>query len=77
VRVYGGIDPISGKRHYLSEVVPPGKDAARQAEKVRTRLLAELDDRRSPRTKATVAQLMERYLEVLHVEDTTRHGTSE
>jgi integrase len=74
VRVYGGIDPISGKRHYLSEVVPPGKDAARQAEKVRTRLLAELDDRRSPRTKATVAQLMERYLEVLHVEDTTRHG---
>jgi integrase len=74
VRVYAGIDPISRKRHYLTEVIPPGKDAARQAEKVRTRFLAEVDDRRNPRTKATVAQLMERYLGVLEIEDTTRAG---
>src|SRR4051794_3069827 len=74
VRVYAGIDPISRKRHYLTEVIPPGKDAARQAEKVRTRFLAEVDDRRNPRTKATVSQLMERYLSVLQIEDTTRAG---
>ena len=74
VRVYAGIDPISGKRHYLVEVIPAGKDAARQAEKARTRLLAEVDERRNPRTKATVAQLMERYLGVLQIEDTTRAG---
>ncbi|WP_219416253.1 hypothetical protein [Pseudonocardia nigra] len=67
VRVYAGIDPISGKRHYLSEVVPAGKDAGKLAEKARTRMQAEVDDRRSPRTKATVGQLMARYLDVLQV----------
>ena len=35
VRVYAGVDPISGKRHYLSEVTPAGKDAAKLAEKDR------------------------------------------
>src|SRR3954462_14706055 len=42
VRVYAGIDPLSGKRHYLSETVPSGPKAAREAERVRTRLLAEV-----------------------------------
>ncbi|MDT7653662.1 MAG: integrase, partial [Pseudonocardiales bacterium] len=74
VRVYAGIDPLTGKRHYLREVVPAGPKAAREAEKVRTRLLAEVDDRRNPRTKATVSQLLERYLSVLEIEDTTRWG---
>jgi integrase len=74
VRVYAGIDPISGKRHYLSEVIPAGKNAGKLAEKARTRMQGEVDDRRSPRTKATVAQLMERYLDLLQVEDTTRAG---
>lgn len=74
VRVYAGVDPISGKRHYLSEVIPASKDAAKLAEKARTRMQAEVDDRRSPRTNATVTQLMERYLGVLEVEDTTRAG---
>jgi len=67
VRVYAGIDSISGKRHYLTEVVPAGKDAGKLAEKARTRMQAEVDDRRNPRTKATVGQLMQRYLDVLQV----------
>src|SRR3954449_12751229 len=74
VRVYAGIDPIARKRHYLTEVIPPGKDAARQAKKSRTLFLAEADDPRNPRTKATVTQLMERYLAVLQIEHTTRAG---
>lgn len=74
VRVYAGIDPISGKRHYLSEVIPAGKDAAKLAEKALTRMQGEVDDRRSPRTTATVAQLMERYLDMLQIEDATRAG---
>src|SRR3954467_60973 len=74
VRVYAGIDPISGKRHHLVEVVPAGRDAAKQAEKTRTRLLAEVDERRNPRTKATIDQLLDRYLDVLKIEDTTRAG---
>lgn len=72
VRVYAGIDPVSRKRHYLVETIPAGPTAAREAEKVRTRLLAQVDERRNPRTKATVNQLMDRYLEVLDVEPTTR-----
>jgi len=74
VRVYAGLDPLTGKRHYLSEVVPASPKAAKEAEKVRTRLLGEVDDRRNPRTNATVNQLLERYLGVLEIEDTTRSG---
>src|SRR5258706_497489 len=53
---------------------PAGKDAAKLAEQARTRMQAEVDDRRTPRTRATVAQLMEKYLDVLQIEDTTRAG---
>lgn len=76
VRVYAGIDPVSRKKHYLVETVPAGPTAAREAERVRTRLLNQVDEKRNPRTKATVNQLMDRYLEVLDVEPTTR-GTYE
>lgn len=74
VRVYAGIDPLSGKKHHLVEVIPAGKDAGKLAEQARTRLLNQVDEKRSPRTKATVTQLMERYLELLQIEDTTRAG---
>jgi integrase len=74
VRVYAGIDLISGEKHHLIEVIPAGKDAAKLAEKARTRMQAEVDERRNPRTKATIAQLMERYLDVLSIEYTTRAG---
>jgi integrase len=74
VRVYAGIDPITKKRHYLTEVVPAGPKAAKLAEKTRTRLLSEVDEQRSARTNATVDQLLDRYLDVLKIEDTTRSG---
>jgi integrase len=74
VRVYSGFDPVTGRRHYVAETVPAGPRAAAQAEKVRTRLLADVDGDRQPRTVATVAQLMERYLEVIDVEAATRAG---
>ena len=44
-----------------------GPRAAAEAEKVRTRLLHEVDERRNPRTKATVMQLLDRYPEVEYV----------
>src|SRR4051794_27962304 len=71
VKVYAGYDPVSGRRHYLDEVVPAGPRAAAEAEKVRTRLLHEVDERRNPKTRATVDQLLDRYLETLDVEPTT------
>jgi integrase len=72
VRVYAGIDALTGKDHYLTEVVPAGPKAAAEAERVRTRLLSQVDERRNPKTRATLNQLLERYMEVLDVEATTR-----
>jgi integrase len=63
VRVYAGIDPVTKKRHVLTEVIPPGPKAARLAESARHRLLQEVAERRNPRTSATVDQLLDRYLD--------------
>lgn len=72
VKVYAGVDPLSGKRHYLTETIPAGPRALAEAKKVRTRLIGQIDEQRNPRTRATVDQLMDRYLDVLDVEQTTR-----
>ena len=72
VKVYAGIDPVTKKRHYLDEVITAGPKAAKEAEKARTRLLAQVDERRNPRTRATVNQMLDRYLSVLDVEPTTK-----
>jgi integrase len=72
VRVYAGRDILTGEDHYLTEVVPAGPHAAAQAERARTRLLSQVDERRNPKTRATLNQLLDRYLEVLHVEPTTK-----
>jgi integrase len=74
VRVYSGMDPIAKRRMYLTEVVPAGPKAGDQAEKVRTRLLHQVDQKRNPRTRATVGQLLDRWLQVLDVDPSTRRG---
>jgi len=74
VRVYAGIDPVTKRAHYLVEHVPAGPRAAGQAEKVRIRLLAQVDEKRNPRTNATLNQLLDRYMSVLDIEATTRDG---
>ena len=71
VRVYASIDPVSGQRHYLTEIIPPGPRAAKDAEKTRTRFLSQVDEQRSPRTHATVNQLLDQHMEMLSVEETT------
>jgi integrase len=70
VKVYAGVDPLTGKEHYLRETA---KTSA-EAEKTRTRLLSQVDERRQPRTQATVGMLLDRWLEVADVEETTLHG---
>jgi integrase len=71
VKVYTGRDPVSKKPNYLSEVIEPGPNAARQAEKARTRLLAQVDEKRAPRTSATVNQLLDKHFELLRVDEST------
>lgn len=72
VRVYAGMDPVSKKRIYLSEIVSAGPKAGREAERVRSRLQNQVDERRNPRTRATLSQLIDRWLEVLDVDASTR-----
>jgi integrase len=72
--VYAGVDPLTKRRHNLTEIIPAGPNAALEAEKARTRLLNQVDERRNPRTRATLNQLLDRWLEVLDVEPSTRRG---
>lgn len=51
-----------------------GAETAAEAEKVLTRLLNQVDERRSPRTEVTVNQLIDRWLDVIDVERKTRAG---
>jgi integrase len=63
VRVYAGIDAFTGKRHYLTEVVPAGRRAWDEADAIRARLVQEVAQRRVPHTSATVDELLEKYLD--------------
>jgi integrase len=74
LRVYAGKDPVSRKDLYLSEVVPPGPRQAREAEQARTRLLNQVDEKRNPKTRATVDQLIAKYFAVLDVDTLTMRG---
>lgn len=46
--------------------------AYKQAEKVRTRLLADADELKVARTKATVGALLERFMAQHEIDETTR-----
>lgn len=68
VRVYAGVDPITGKPHYLRET---HGDYA-EAEKARTRLQNQVDERRHPRSNVTVTQVLDQWMEVADHADSTR-----
>lgn len=72
VTVYAGTDKATGKRNNLTETIPVPKDptkkqvreAWQEAERVRRRLVSKVEERRHPRTKATVDELLDRYFEL-------------
>lgn len=70
--MYSGIDPLTGRRLYLRETVPAGPDAADEAERVVRGFLTQIDEKRNPRTSASLDQLLDRYLETLDVGEGTR-----
>ena len=77
VKVYAGIDQLTGKKLWLRETVAARdtrRETEREAERVITRLLNRVDERRSPRTETTVNELLDRRLEVIDVERKTRAG---
>ncbi|GGP42087.1 tyrosine-type recombinase/integrase [Saccharothrix coeruleofusca] len=75
VKVYAGIDPVTGKRVYLNETVPGTDRAARKkAEKALTRLLAEADAQRAPTSSVTLAYTINEWLKASELEDSTEEG---
>ncbi|WP_158893113.1 tyrosine-type recombinase/integrase [Amycolatopsis anabasis] len=72
VHVYAGTDALTGKRLDLKETIPAGPDAAEQADAALIRLLHEVNERRNPKTNATVRQLFEKYFKHYQGEETTK-----
>jgi hypothetical protein len=65
---------LSKRRLDLTEVIPPGPKQASLAEKARTRLLNQVDEKRNPKTSATVDQLIAKYFDVVDVDTQTMRG---
>ena len=72
MRVYAGVDVLTGRHIYLKQPVPAGPGAAARAERVRENLVREVMEGRAPRTNASVPELVQRHLEVSQVEPRTR-----
>ncbi|MFD8492040.1 tyrosine-type recombinase/integrase [Amycolatopsis sp. NPDC059657] len=68
VRVYAGLDPLTGKRLYLTE----STDDENEAERILTRLVAQVDEERHARTKGTLRIALADWLRLLEIEDSTR-----
>ncbi|GAA1249375.1 hypothetical protein GCM10009676_39850 [Prauserella halophila] len=75
VRVYSGVDPVTGKEIYLSETVPgTDKAAYRRADKVMTKLQSQVDKQRVPSTNVSFSYAIDEWLRSSDIEPTTRHA---
>jgi integrase len=70
VRVYAGTDPLTKKRIELTGTAPNPVEA----EKLRTKLLSQVDENRHPKEKATVGQILDRWMTVHRVDEGTREA---
>ena len=64
VAVYAGVDPVTGKDSYLTESTRDEK----KVPEIRTRLLAKVDRQRNATTKATLAYMLDAWIEVHEAE---------
>jgi integrase len=69
VKVDAGVDPVTGEDVWLRETVRKGRgtkrETEREADKVLTTPLNQVEERRNPRTTATVNQLLDRWIDVI------------
>jgi integrase len=68
VRVYAGTDPLTKKRIDLVGTAETPDDA----EKLRTKLLSQVDEKRHPKKKATVVQVLDQYMTIAKLDERTR-----
>lgn len=70
VSVYAGIDPLTGRRHYLTD----STGDPREAERIRKRLVAQVDSESNAKTRATLGAALETWLRTHEAEETTLDG---
>ncbi|HEY0639838.1 MAG TPA: site-specific integrase [Pseudonocardiaceae bacterium] len=70
VRVFSGVDPVTGKKAYLSASAPTEDEAI----KLRDRLQRDITDNKAARTSVTVAYLLDEWLSAHRVELKTRQS---
>jgi integrase len=70
VNVYAGLDPLTGRRVYLSDSTTDLSEARR----IRNKFRAEVDEQRHARTRATMRTAFLEWLKTHEVEDSTRKG---
>lgn len=66
--VFAGTDPLTGKARYLRK----SADTYAEAQVELTKLLSQVDEHRHPRSAITVGQVIEKWLDVAELADTTR-----
>ncbi len=73
IRVYAGIDPVTGRTVYLRETVRGTDDAARRtARRTLNRLVAEAEKQRQPSSVVSLVHVIDEWLRVSEHEDSTR-----
>ncbi|HTK66596.1 MAG TPA: tyrosine-type recombinase/integrase [Pseudonocardia sp.] len=70
VKVYAGLDPQTGRRLYLTG----SASTQREAERIRTKLQAEVDAKRATKTRATLNAAIDDWLRLHEVEESTLAG---
>lgn len=70
VRVYAGIDPVTGRANYLTQ----SASSQKEADKALRRLAAEVDEQRNARTKATLTTAVDAWLRIHEAEANTLRG---
>jgi integrase len=77
VRVYAGVDPVTGKQSYLRATIPGTDDAAwRKAENKLTEFRAQVLRQRNAATSVPFRQAVAEWLQNSEVEDSTGAATS-
>jgi len=73
VKVYAGLDPVTGRRVYLQKTIEgTDRSAERQANAALASLIAQVDKQRSPSSMVSLAQTLDEFMRVSELEDTTR-----
>lgn len=64
VRVYAGVDVLTGRDFYLKETIPAGPGAVVEARRRLDELVRQVAQGRQPKTNASLQLLIEQHLEV-------------